>query len=505
VGSTSKELGQETDLTASRYSGNQQRTSYDVRTELSYSKVFDQHAINAWVLFHQNQDDMHITNQVYRYRNYAGNIHYGFDRKYFIDGTLSYSGTNRIQKSKDRFGLFPAIAGAWMISRESFLKGVDKLDYLKIRASYGKTGNGLVQIRDLTSDKFGYGYGYNFGDAHEGASGTREIELGIAHKKIETSLEANIGIDARFFNKLEITGEYFSAKRKNIFVSTEGQYSTILGLLPLMVPEGEVHNKGFELEATWSDRINDFNYYISGMFSKYKNEIINMNEEYRAYDYMKRTGQSIGQYFGWRTNGFFNNVTDIANHATQLFGTVKPGDIRYTDMNNDNYIDEYDQVAIGYSSYPEIYYSFSLGLGWKGIELSALFQGSARVSAYLSQAHVFWPLMGDDNISTWYTNYWSQSNQEGATLPRLAKQSDNNYRTNDIWIRNNSFLKLRYAELSYSFPQKLITGFGFEKLKVYLRGRDLFCFDSIDYVDPENIGNSYPSLRSYNIGIAVNF
>jgi len=506
IGVDKRELGKKSDLTASRYSGNQQRTSYDVRGELTYNKIFGGlHAVNAWALFHQNQFDMHVTNQVYRYRNYAGNVHYGFDGKYFLDGTLSYSGSNRIQNSKDRYGLFPALGGAWMISKESFMNDIDFLNMLKLRASYGKTGNGLIQIRDLTSDKYGGGYGYNFGDAHEGLGGTRETELGISQKKYETSLEANVGVDIRLFNKLNFTGELFSVKRKNIFVPSEGQYSTVLGLLPLMVPEGEVHNKGYELEATWSDRIGDFNYYVGGMFSHYKNEIINMNEEYRPYDYMKRTGQSIGQRFGWQSEGFFRDENDIANRPAQLFGVVRPGDIIYTDKNGDQVVDEYDQIALGYPSFPEIHYSLSFGLDWKGIEVSALFQGSARSSAYLSQAHVFWPLQGDDNISTWYTNYWSENNREGAELPRLSKQSDNNYRTNDIWVRNNPFLKLRYAEIAYSFPKKLLANYGLEKLKVYLRGRDLFCWDKIKYVDPESVGNSYPSMKSYNIGVAVNF
>ncbi len=500
-----RKLGQKTDLTASRYSGNQQRTSYDVRGELMYDKVFDKHAVKTWLLFQQNQFDMHTTNQVYRYRNFAGNVHYIFNNRYLLDGTISYSGTNRIQNRSDRYGLFPAIAGAWIISNESFLKKTDFIDFLKLRVSYGKTGNGLIEIRDLTSDKYGGGFSYNFGSAHEGAGGTREIEIGINQKKFETSLESNFGIEAKLFEKLEVTGEVFFVNRKNIFVPSTGKYSTVLGLLPLMVPEGEVKNKGYELEVTWSDEIGNFNYYINGMFSQYQNKIININEDYRPYDYMKRTGKSIGQYFGWETQGFFSDEADITNRPKQMFGNIKPGDIIYSDKNNDNSIDEFDQVAIGYSSFPEIYYSFSLGLGWKGFELSALFQGTDRSSAYLSQPHVFWPLRGNDNISTWYKNYWTTSNREKAVLPRLSKHSDNNYRVNDIWIQDKSFMKLRYAEISYSLPVNIFKNYGFEQMKIYLRGRDLFCLDKIKYVDPENIGNSYPLLKSYNIGIIVRF
>jgi len=500
-----RKLGQKTDLSATRYSGNRQRASYDVRGELTYNKIFNEHSLNAWTLFQQSQVDMHITNQVYRYRNFAGNIHYGYNNKYFVDGTLSYSGTNRIQDRNNRYGTFPAIAGAWIISNESFMKNKNSIDFLKLRVSYGKTGNGLIEIKDLTSDKYGGGYGYNFGSSHDGSSGMREIELGINQKKFETSLESNIAIDAKLFKRLDITGEIFSVRRKNIFVPSEGQYSTVLGLLPLMVPEGKVNNKGYEIEATWSDKINNFRYYINGMFSQYRNEIININEEYRPYDYMKRTGTSIGQYFGWESQGFFRDETDINNRPIQQFGNVRPGDIIYSDKNNDQSIDEFDQVAIGYSSFPEIYYSLSFGLEWKNFAVSALLQGSSRSSAYLSQSHIFWPLRGDDNISTWYSNYWTSSNRENAELPRLSKQSDNNYRSNDIWIRDNPFLKLRYVEISYSLPKGFLNNYGLKEMKVYLRGRDLLSFDKIKYVDPENIGGTYPSLKNYNIGVTVNF
>lgn len=500
-----RNLGVESDLSASRYSGNQQRTSYDLRFELKYNKIFGDHAINSWFLAQQEQFDMHVTNQVFRSRNFAGNVHYGFSKKYFLDGTLSYSGTNRIQDKNDRFGFFPAIAGAWLITKESFMENVTWVNLLKLRASYGKTGNGLIEIRDLTSDKYGGGYGYNFGHNHEGVGTYRETELGIKEKLFESSFEMNVGVEVRMFKNLDLIGEIFNVKRKNIFVPAVGQYSTVLGLLPVAVPEGEVENKGYELEATWNDQLGEITYFITGRFSHYKNKIININEEFRPYDWMKREGESIGQRFGWESVGFFSSENDIESHPTQLFGDVKPGDIIYLDKNGDNYIDEFDQSTIGYPSFPEIYYSFSLGANYKGFQLSAMFQGTERSSAYLSQSHVFWPLRGNDNISTWYDNYWSQNNQENVELPRLAKESDNNFRTNDIWVRDNSFLKLRYAEISYSLPKGLLNDLNMKQIKIYFRGNNLFCIDDIKYVDPENYGATYPSLKTYNVGVELKF
>jgi TonB-linked SusC/RagA family outer membrane protein len=449
---------------------------------------------------------MHVENQVYRYTNLVGNVLYGYAGKYYLDATFSYSGTNRIQDRNGRNGFFPALAAAWVISNEPFMKNIRVIDLLKLRASYGIAGNGRVTISDLTSSKFGGGTSFIFGSNFTSASAYQETELGIRSKKFETSVESNVGIQARLFGKLDLSAEYFKADRKNIFVAASGRYSTLLGLIPLQVPEGEVENKGYEIELAWNDRIGGISYFVSGSFSQYKNRIINMNEEYRPYDYLKRTGHKIGQFFGLESSGFFSDATDISNSPEQSFGAVQPGDIKYVDQNRDGSVDEFDMVAIGNSGFPEIYYSASAGIGYRGIEISALFQGTGKSSAYLSSPHVFWPLIGNNNMSTWYTNYWSESNPDNAELPRLAKMSDNNYRTNDIWVRDNSYLKLRYAELSYSLPQSLLSRFiKLQQAKVYLRGTNLFCIDKIRYVDPENTGATYPSLRTYNAGIQIVF
>ena len=231
-----------------------------------------------------------------------------------------------------------------------------------------------------------------------------------------------------------------------------------------------------------------------------------MNEEYRPFDYMKREGESVGQHFGWESAGFYSSENDIENSATTQFGDVEPGDIKYVNQNNDDVIDEFDQVPIGNPSTPEIYYSTNLGLGYKGFHISALFQGTEKSSAYLNEPHVFWPLRSNDNISTWYDNYWSQNNTSGAELPRLTTEANNNnFRKNDIWIRDNSYLKLRYAEISYSLPKNFVSDFSLQKVRIYLRGRNLFTMDDIEYVDPENPGAHYPALKVYNVGVNVTF
>jgi len=500
------ELGEDTDLSPGRNPGDVQSIHYDFQGKINYSQSFGDHDIDGWLLLQQEEQQLKWQNQKYRRRNLAGNVHYRLADKYFLDATVSYYGTNRIQDKNERYGLFPAVAGAWMVSRESFMSGLEFLDALKLKASYGKAGNGRITMSNLTSFQYGWSPGYVYGDNYNNTGGLGENQIPINRKTFETSTETNIGLEARLFDKLELTGEWFYVKREDIMVSSSAQYSDVLGILPEAVPAGEVENKGYELGLTWSDQVGDFNYYLSGTFSHYRNKIININEEFRPYDYMKREGEMIGQHFGWESDGFYADQADIDNSATSQFGVVQPGDVKYVDQNGDGVIDQFDQVPIGNSFIPEIYYSASLGMEYKGLELTATFQGNGNTTAYLSQAHVFWPLQGNNNMSTWYDNYWTPENKANAELPRLTTESnDNNFRKNNIWLRDNSFLKLRYAQLSYSLPKQLIGNFNLEKVKIYLQGRNLFSVDDVDYLDPEATWAHYPALRTYTAGINVTF
>lgn len=504
------ELGEDSDLSPSRRSGNLQSSHYDLRGKLKYTKSFDKHAFDGWVLFQQEQQEIRGTNNKYRRRNFVGNVHYGLADKYFLDATISYYGTNRIRNKSARYGLFPAIGGAWAVSKEAFMSDVNFISDLKLKASYGKVGNGRIPMHNFIVEQYGWvGNAYVFGHNHNSTSGREESQIPIESKKFESSYEFNVGFESQLFSKLDLNLELFHTKRKNIFVPSGGLYSEVIGIIPSDIPNGVVENKGYELDMTWRDHFEDFAYYVTGRLSQYQNKIININEEHRPYDYMKREGQPVGQYFGWESDGFYADENEIQNSPVSQFGIVRPGDIKYVDQNGDNIIDEFDQKPIGRSSTPEIYYSFNLGLEYKGFHVSALFQGTERSSTYLNQAHVFWPLRSSTgNISTWYDNYWSENNQTGATLPRLTtKSNNNNFRPNDIWIRDNSFLKLRYAEVSYSLPTSLIAdlGLGLRRVNIYLRGRNLYSFDKINYVDPENPGAHYPALRAYNAGINVTF
>ena len=232
-----------------------------------------------------------------------------------------------------------------------------------------------------------------------------------------------------------------------------------------------------------------------------------MNEVYRPYDYLKRTGQSISQAFGLEAIGFFADAADIAASPRQTFSIVRPGDIKYKDQNGDDIINAFDQVPIGYSTnVPELYYSGSVGMEYKGIGIDAVLQGTANQTIYLNTPSIFVPFISNTNISTYSDNSWTPATASTATLPRLTmSQNLNNYQANTIYLADGSYLKLRTVELYFDFPKQLLSRLKVNEARLYVRGMNLFSIDNIKIVDPEAIGITYPTVSSYNVGIQIGF
>lgn len=240
----------------------------------------------------------------------------------------------------------------------------------------------------------------------------------------------------------------------------------------------------------------------------HRNKILEQDEEPRLYGNLVQTGNSLSQLYGYKAIGFFKDEADIASSPTQTFSTVKPGDIKYEDVNGDGVIDANDLVKIGYSTVcPQIYYNLHLGLEYKGFGFYALFQGTGRYSAMLNTKSMFAPLVGNTTISNYYyENRWTSSHTD-AKFPRLSSESNsNNYRNNTVFLCDRSFFKLRNLELYYTLPQKLFANSkSIKGAKVYIRGVDLFSIDHFDVLDPEAYGASSPLTRNVSAGVSVTF
>ena len=241
-----------------------------------------------------------------------------------------------------------------------------------------------------------------------------------------------------------------------------------------------------------------------------KNEIKDMAEEPKAYDNLVETGNPLNSTYGLVAIGLFKDQADIDNSPAQNFSTVRPGDIKYQDINGDGVIDANDKTKIGYSAYaPELYYNFHAGAEYKGVGFDLLFQGVGRYTANLSAKGMYWPLLNSTSLSQeYYDGRWTTSNPDpNAKFPRLSSTSNaNNYQTSTYWQRDRSFLKLRNVEVYYKFPSCLLEKTKYiQTAKLYVRGVDLLCFDHIDDADPECYGVNAPLNKSVVLGVQLSF
>jgi TonB-linked SusC/RagA family outer membrane protein len=475
---------------------------------LNYNKDIGAGKLESFLLFSQDQKTSPGQFNTYLHEDVIAFGHYALQDRYYFDLSLSVSGSSRLPKNSNQWGFFPAAAVAWRMSQEAFLENMDWLDELKFRISFGLTGNDRISY-NLDQYPFVGGSNYYFRDAYTSYSSRMEGHLPSSRVTYEKSQMLNFGIESQLFRKLTFNADLFYNKTYDIMASRQEITSSILGAVCAYEPDGKVKNYGVELGLALNDQTGDFKYNIGGQFSFARNKIVNMNEVFQPYDYLKATERPIGQIFGLETIGFFRDQSDIDQSPKQLFSTVYPGDLKYKDQNGDDQIDQYDVISIGYNQYcPEIYYSATIDLEYKRFGVNALLQGVSHYSSYLNTAGLFWPLMGNGNISEHYLdNHWRLgADNTNVKYPRLTTtESRNNYRLNSVFIANASYLKLRSAEVFYKLPSSLLSKFHTSSCKIFVRAMDLFSIDQIKAADPEAIGAVYPTLKSYHVGFSVTF
>jgi len=508
---TSTTLGEATDLTAGTSFGGQNRHMNGI-VRLNYDKQWGKHALNVMGLFHEdNAIGVGINTTFYRINN-AGYIHYAFDKKYFADVTMSYSGNN-IMPEGDHFRFYPALSVGWMLSKESFLSESTRVNMLKLRASAGFVGL-EPNTPYLDVPMYSNGQNYFFSDNNNSTGGIEEDRRANPNVEPEKGFISNVGVDARLFGNLSLNVDVFYEKRSQILVSEAASTSNVIGLASTMLANGIVENRGVEIGALWSQSLGDFNFALGAQYSLAKNKIIEQNETFREWDYLRRTGLPVDQVFGLQDDGFWgesdglNGVDNVAPDGVQYSFTqvLKPGDVKYVDQNDDNIIDQFDVISIGHNWLPEMYFSFTVNAEYKGIGLLALLQGASNVSVNLNTTGIFWPLYNNNNISTFSNDRWTPATASTATLPRLTpEKNDNNYRNSTIWQRDASFLKLRTLELYYNLPESVVNKAKLERARVFVRGMNLFSIDNIEIMDPEVIGTNYPTLKSFNVGVSFGF
>lgn len=482
-----------------------QYRAFNFQMNVDWQRQFGVHSLYSMLLYTYKYDNAKGINNTFYRQNAGWYTHYGFKNRYFADFTLMASASNLLAPDH-RWNVSPTVGLAWLISNEKFMQSQNVVDFLKLRASFGMLNTDNIPGNGYWNETVGGGNGYPINNNFGGDGGWHEGRLASVNGTTEKAYKYNAGVDATLFKGLTLTVDGFYERRSDIWVSSDGQNSAVLGASGSYVNAGIVDSWGTEIGANYYKKMGNVELNLGGTFTYNRSKIIEMLEEPAAYDYTRSTGNPVGQIFGLQAIGYFVDQADIDNSLPQQFGPVKAGDIKYKDMNGDKVINSDDRVAMGYNSTcPEIYYSFSLGLEWKGLGFSAQFQGVGNYTAILSGTY-YRPLVDNTTISNYvYRNRWTPETPN-ARFPRLTTETvDNNLQTSSLWLADRSFLKLRNCEVYYKLPSSWLNRFWVKNAKIYVRGVDLLCFDSIDQLDPEAMNSSYPATRSIHVGLSVGF
>lgn len=477
------------------------------QAHVGYDRTFNDHKVSGLLVYDGQSNVIKGQNMSMKRQSFIGSAAYTYRDRYMLNGVLSYSGTAVLPKN-DWYNTYPAVSAAWIASNEDFMKKVSFVDFLRVKASYGLSGWDANTPHDLDIQTYEWAPGYFFGENVSSHEGYHEGALPVENLAIEKSEKVTVGLDgAMFNNRFNFSLEGFYDRRSNMLVNSSNSVSGIIGVDVGLLSAGVVDYKGLDFSLSWKDKVKDFNYGLSGTFSFTRTKVININEAYQEHDYLYKKGNSLYQSYGLECIGFFKDQVDINNSPVQSMSIPRPGDMKYKDQNGDNIIDEKDMVKMYRPSMPEVYYGFSINVGWKNLQLIADFQGVTNRTVSLLNSPLYKPLVNNGNISNTFLDRetpWSPENSAAATMPRLTSQENyNNYQYNSsLWYRNGSFLKLRNIELSYLIPRKVTN---ISDIKVYIRGTNLFSIDGVKFADPEQLGISYPSLRAYWAGIKLQF
>ena len=513
--------------------GNKSRSrDWYFEASLRYQRDFNGHNVGALALYNQSKKyyPSQFTAIPTAYVGFVGRLTYDYNSRYLAEFNIGYNGSENFAPDK-RFGTFPAGSIGYVLSEEPFWKKNKWITYLKFRGSIGLVGNDNMQsnrflylpdayvVDQLRQDDAyrDYLYGYNFGLGNTAILyGADESRLGNPDVTWETALKQNYGFDANFFDdKLRVTFDYFIEKRKDILInrSTIPGFSSLTSSLLPVVNMGRVDNKGYEVSVKWNDRIKDFSYWIDGNVSYAKNKIIFQDEVEPNEPYMWRTGQPVGSIFGYVTEGFYSETDfdengDLKANLPQPTVTVRPGDLKYKDLNGDEVIDNDDVCRIGYSKRPQYTFGLNYGIEYKGFFATMNWTAAkdANVSLQYSfqtpfeKSHVLYQFIADGS--------WTPETAATARYPRLSS-NQYNLNTSTTWVQDASYIKLKNVSVGYNFTnKKWMKAIGASQLSVKLTGYNLLTFDSLDFMDPEgdpNRSQSYPIMKVFNLGVNVTF
>ena len=498
---------------------------------INYERQFAYaHRVSAMALYSMRSlsythPESYIAAFPYKSMGVAARTTYSYKDRYFFEFNMGYNGSENFAPGH-RFGFFPAVAVGYMISNEPWWESIsDTINLLKFKASYGSVGNDQIG----GSRRFAYNTTINTSAtgaawgtvANSSATGYQTVggittaEMGNAAVEWEQATKGNVGVELGLFNDLTIQADLFRDYRDGIFLMRQSTPTAIGLQKDQYVNIGEMLNRGFDMSVVYDHTFaNGLNVSARGNFTFNRNRLIYNDQPTPVEEYLSEVGFAYGQRKGLISCGLFKDQADIDSWPEQTFGDVQPGDIKYKDINGDGYVDQYDKVAIGYTTIPEINYGFGLSIGYKGFDASVFFNGVSNVTRQIGGTNLYGasssPQLTGQVFKDVAKNHWTVDNpNQNAPYPRLGTtRSNNNTQTSDYWTRDMSFLRLKNAEIGYTFPKKLTKKAGIQALRLYVSGTNLITFSEFKLWDPEldtAYGTRYPITRNVSLGLNLNF
>ncbi len=522
-------------ISVSSWSSNSDRFTLNAR--LGYTRTFGDHKVDAFVSYEQMK---YKYNYLYGYRtnflstalpdldfggtkdsdssnsgssdefarqNVFGRVNYNYKDKYLAEVTMRYDGSMNFAKGH-RWGLFPGVSAGWVISEESWFKPITNVvNFLKLKGSYGVMGNDNISAYQyLATYSFNSESHYAFGTTPSLVQGVYSTVSANALVTWEKAHSYNLGFSSQFLNgKFGLDFDWFKSARRDILITRNASVPTYSGLRLPSENLGKVNNTGFEAVAFYRDHKGDFSWNITANVTYAKNKVIYMDEATKTVEWQRVTGHSMDGFTLYHATGIYQTQEEVDN-SVHLPGAA-PGDLIYEDTNGDGQITWDDAVRTDKSSTPRWMYGLTLGGSWKGIDVTAFFQGQADAQILVK------PTM--NMAKEFYDGRWredaSEEERRNAKYPRAfmsASQVDTrNCLDSDWWLRSASFVRLKSLEIGYTFPKTLIQHIGLTNARVYVNGNNLFTIDSMKIFDPEMTDGikGYPIQRSWTFGLNLAF
>ncbi|WP_232516276.1 SusC/RagA family TonB-linked outer membrane protein [Chitinophaga caeni] len=515
------------------YTGNQylgfdrndgeRRTTRKFYTEaaLNYDRAFKKHRVGGLALFYSSDYSNTLAGDFIssipeRSLGLAGRVTYSYDERYFAEFNFGYNGSELFAPG-NRFGFFPAMGLAWVISNESFFGALKPtISFLKLRYSNGNTGLGSAAERFLYITNLNtYGGAYKYGKSFDNVDGIN-ISRYATNVKWSVSNKQDLGIEIRMFeDRLNMNVDFFKEHRTGIFLKRASNVD-FMGLENEQYANlGIVDNKGIDANIEYRMQLGQVGLTLRGNITYNKDILVENDMPPQQYPWMEHRGNNVLALYGYLSDGLFTSDDEIQKSAVPGDKSqVRPGDIKYKDLNGDGLINSNDMTRIGRGDVPSTVYGFGFDLSYKGFVFGVLFQGTADADRMLSGSAII-PFNSGGGLTNAYaiaTDRWTVDNpSQDVFYPRLAygeAPNKNNTQPSDWWVKDMSFMRLKSAMLAYNLPSEKLKKFGIHNSSIYLQGINLFTISKFKLWDPElntSNGTSYPNVRTVSLGINLRF